>query len=78
MAQPGVIPPVAPQSSPLMQVYGSVPHVMHQGVVILPLGAFCGHPYSYLFFFIRRCSLSPGDVGRPFLPQSVCAGRAER
>ncbi len=36
MAQPGVIPPVAPQLSPLMWVYGSVPHIMHQGVVVPP------------------------------------------
>jgi hypothetical protein len=35
-AQPGVIPPVAPQLSPLMQVYGSVPHIMHQGVMVPP------------------------------------------
>jgi hypothetical protein len=36
MAQPRVIPPVAPQSSPLMQVYGNVPHIMPQGVVVPP------------------------------------------
>jgi hypothetical protein len=35
-AQSGVILPVAPQSSPLKQVYGSVPHVMHEGVVVPP------------------------------------------
>jgi hypothetical protein len=36
-AQPGAIPPVAPQSSPLMQVCGSVAHIMHQGVVSPPM-----------------------------------------
>jgi hypothetical protein len=36
MAQPGIIPPVAPQSFPLMRVYGSVPHIMHQGVMVPP------------------------------------------
>jgi hypothetical protein len=36
-AQPGAIPPMAPQSSPLMQVYGNVPHIMYQGVVPPPM-----------------------------------------
>jgi hypothetical protein len=38
-AQPGVIPPVASQLSPLMWVYGSVPHIMPQGVMVPPLVA---------------------------------------